>query len=78
MQSRTEPLLPAVLIVDDDSDIALVLHDLLEHAGYRVQVAGTGAEALAKAKADSLLSGRVRFNAPFTGDAVLHVRRVSQ
>ena len=25
-----------------------------------------------------LLSGRVRFNAPFTGDAVLHVRRVSQ
>ena len=53
MQSRTEPLLPAVLIVDDDSDIALVLHDLLEHAGYRVQVAGTGAEALAKAKADS-------------------------
>lgn len=49
----TEPLPPAILIVDDDSDIALVLHDLLDHAGYRVQVAGTGAEALAKAKADS-------------------------
>ncbi|HVG02675.1 MAG TPA: response regulator, partial [Nitrospira sp.] len=53
MRSLTETLLPAVLIVDDDSDIALALRDLLEHAGYRVQVAGTGAEALAKAKADS-------------------------
>ena len=44
---------PAVLIVDDDPDIALALHDLLGHAGYRVQVAGTGAEALAKAKAET-------------------------
>lgn len=52
-RSLTEPLSPAILIVDDDPDIALVLHDLLEHAGYRVQVAGTGAEALAKAKAES-------------------------
>ncbi len=45
---------PNILIVDDDPDIALVLHDLLEHAGYRVSVAGTGAEALAKAKSESL------------------------
>ena len=44
---------PAVLIVDDDPDIALALHDLLGHAGYRVQMAGTGAEALAKAKAET-------------------------
>ncbi len=44
---------PAILIVDDDPDISLVLHDLLCHAGYRVDVAMTGAEALAKAKADS-------------------------
>ncbi len=51
--SVTEPPPPSILIVDDDPDIALVLHDLLEHAGYRVQVAGTGAEALAKAKAES-------------------------
>ena len=39
--------------VDDDPDIALALHDLLGHAGYRVQMAGTGAEALAKAKAET-------------------------
>jgi PAS domain S-box-containing protein len=53
MRSPTDSFLPAVLIVDDDSDIALVLRDSLEHAGYRVQVAGTGAEALANARADS-------------------------
>ena len=51
--SLTEPPPPAILVVDDDPDIALVLHDLLEHVGYRVQIAGTGAEALAMAKADS-------------------------
>lgn len=48
-----QPSPPAILIVDDDPDIALVLHDLLSHAGYRVEVAGTGAEALAKAKSES-------------------------
>lgn len=48
-----QPPPPAILIVDDDPDIALVLHDLLSHAGYRVEVAGTGAEALAKAKLES-------------------------
>ncbi|MBA2485755.1 MAG: response regulator, partial [Nitrospira sp.] len=49
----TVPLPPAILIVDDDPDITLVLHDLLEHAGYRVQVAGTGAEALTKFKEEA-------------------------
>jgi PAS domain S-box-containing protein len=44
---------PAILVVDDDADIALALHDLLRHAGYRVEIAGTGAEALTKAKAES-------------------------
>jgi PAS domain S-box-containing protein len=48
-----QPPPPAILIVDDDPDIALVLHDLLAHTGYRVEVAGTGAEALAKAKSES-------------------------
>ena len=43
---------PSILIVDDDPDITLVLQDLLEHAGYRIHVAGTGAEALAKVKAE--------------------------
>jgi PAS domain S-box-containing protein len=44
---------PAILVVDDDPDIVLALHDLLQHAGYRVHMAGTGAEALAKAKGES-------------------------
>jgi PAS domain S-box-containing protein len=37
-----------ILIVDDDVDIALALSDLLSHLGYRVEVAHTGAEGLAK------------------------------
>lgn len=45
---------PTILIVDDDPDIALVLKDLLEHSGYQVQVATTGAEALTRAKAESI------------------------
>ena len=44
---------PTILIVDDDPDIALVLKDLLEHSGYQVQVAVTGAEALSRVKAES-------------------------
>lgn len=51
-QAVLTPPLPTILIVDDDPDIALVLQDLLEHAGYRVQVAGTGAEALARVRAE--------------------------
>ncbi len=39
-----------VLIVDDDPDIALALHDLLAHAGYRVETAASGAAALTVAK----------------------------
>jgi PAS domain S-box-containing protein len=49
----TEPPNPAILVVDDDPDIALVLQDLLDHAGYAVQVAATGTEALDKAKCES-------------------------
>ena len=41
---------PSVLIVDDDVDIALVLYDLLAHAGYQVEVAHTGGEAVSKAR----------------------------
>jgi PAS domain S-box-containing protein len=39
----------SILIVDDDVDITLGLHDLLKHVGYRVEVTHTGAEAVAKA-----------------------------
>ena len=52
MSPTTQPK-AAILIVDDDADIVLALHDLLDHAGYRVQVAGTGAEAVSKAKTES-------------------------
>lgn len=51
--NATELLPPTILIVDDDPDIVLVLHDLLEHVGYRVLDAGTGADALAKTKTTS-------------------------
>ena len=51
--NATELLPPTILIVDDDPDIVLVLHDLLQHVGYRVLDAGTGADALAKTKATS-------------------------
>ncbi|HSE59093.1 MAG TPA: PAS domain S-box protein [Nitrospiraceae bacterium] len=45
-----DPLLPhpAVLIVDDDPDIAAGLLDLLEHDGYEVQSVSTGREAIAR------------------------------
>ncbi|MEW6245609.1 MAG: PAS domain S-box protein [Nitrospirota bacterium] len=39
----------SVLIVDDEEDIVLTLRDLLEHDGYRVDFAGTCAEAIARA-----------------------------
>ena len=39
---------PAVLIVDDDSDILTALHDLIEHDGFRVTGASTCREALAQ------------------------------
>ncbi len=51
MAPATQPP-AAILVVDDDADIVLALHDLLHHAGYRVQAAGTGAEALTKAKTE--------------------------
>jgi PAS domain S-box-containing protein len=40
----------AILVVDDDTDIALGLHDLLTYAGCQVTVAHTGADAIASAQ----------------------------
>lgn len=40
-----------ILIVEDEVDIAVVLRDLLELYGYRVEVAHDGQEGLAKAQA---------------------------
>ena len=40
----------SVLIVDDDVDIALGLHDLLTFMGFHVSVVHTGAEAIATAE----------------------------
>jgi PAS domain S-box-containing protein len=39
-----------ILVVDDDPDISQALLDFLEHDGYRVDVAATGFEALARSK----------------------------
>ena len=38
--------LPDVLVVDDDTAVAAVVARYLEHAGMRVQVAASGADAL--------------------------------
>ena len=40
----------SILVVDDDPDIELGLEDLLHHDGYEVSVAGTCADAIAKAR----------------------------
>ncbi|MEX5214653.1 MAG: PAS domain S-box protein [Nitrospiraceae bacterium] len=40
------PSSPAILIVDDDPDIAATLSDFLEHDGYQVHSARTGGEAI--------------------------------
>lgn len=39
-----------ILIVDDDTDIALALSDLFSHIGYHVEVSHSGNDGLAKAK----------------------------
>ena len=44
---------PAVLIVEDDRDVALTINDVVEDSGYRAICAGNGREAL------SLLEGEV-------------------
>ncbi len=40
------PPIPSILIVDDDPDICQALADLLDHEGYEVHSAGTGARAI--------------------------------
>jgi len=43
-----------VLVADDDPDFAASLEPVLTHHGYRVVIASTGEEALAKASADGV------------------------
>jgi PAS domain S-box-containing protein len=47
-------LRPQVLVVDDDEDTRLNLRDILELAGYRVQVAGTARELLGRERWDDV------------------------
>ncbi len=47
MNIPVEPRLPQVLIVDDDPELASTLQECLEGEGYTVEVALTGAEAMA-------------------------------
>ena len=42
-----------ILVVDDDPDISQALMDFLEYDGYRVDLAGTGSEALTRSKQQS-------------------------
>ena len=41
---------PQILLVDDDPDICLALHDFLTHEGYGVHVVRTGQEAIERAQ----------------------------
>src|SRR4249919_3116178 len=45
---------PLVLVVDDDEDTRLNLCDILELDGYRVEVAGTARELLARERWDDV------------------------
>src|SRR5438094_5413963 len=41
---------PSILVIDDEPDITCVFSDLLKHEGNQTDVAGTGAEAILKAR----------------------------
>jgi two-component system, response regulator, stage 0 sporulation protein F len=43
---------PAVLIVEDDRDVALTINDVVEDSGYRALCAGNGREALSLLEAE--------------------------
>jgi PAS domain S-box-containing protein len=51
MQHSAGAAKAGILIVDDDPDISQALLDFLEYDGYRVDLAGTGSEALERSKA---------------------------
>ena len=44
---------PLILVVDDDPDLRVVMHDALVHAGYGVETVSRGAEAVARARQES-------------------------
>ncbi|MBI3403817.1 MAG: response regulator [Acidobacteria bacterium] len=48
--TKTPPLPPAVLVVDDETSIRSYVSRVLEVAGYEVVIAGSGAEALERFK----------------------------
>ncbi len=63
-----------ILIVDDDPNILDTARDILEDAGYKVYVAGTGAGALAKLKSSRADLAVFDFNLPDTQGVDLAVQ----
>lgn len=51
--AETEPLRPVVLVVDDDPEIRASLRFFFEDAGYEVEEADDGAQALAQLRMDA-------------------------
>ena len=64
---------PSILLVDDDPDIRLALTDLLEHHGYRVDSASTGAQAIEKPKVDRFSAVILDLSLP-DGDGIAVLR----
>lgn len=50
--STLTPRRPAVLIVEDDRDVALTINDVVEDSGYRALCASNGREALSLLEAE--------------------------
>jgi CheY-like chemotaxis protein len=62
---------PCILVVEDEPLVRLMAVDSLEDAGYRVEEAGTAAEAMAKLQAGAVAAAVVDIGLPDrSGDAL--------
>ena len=46
MASKPSPVLPAVLVIEDDQDVAMTINDVVEERGYRAICVPNGKAAL--------------------------------
>src|SRR4051812_41007819 len=72
-----DALRPLVLVADDDPDICALLQRLLERAGFRVETAADGAEALARVESGGVALALVDLMMPQM-DGLEFCRRVRE